>query len=160
MTNDNSQPYHYIECGLDNIWLENGFDIDNDGMISIKNIKELHETIGIYLVFHKERLHGKDIRYLRTEMLLSQEKLARLLLVGAQTVLRWETGKSEINKQAEALLRILYAEHLGLGKDSSIKNKLKEIDLIEEEIDCMERNKSLHYNPEKQKWEEPRYMAA
>lgn len=157
--NDNRQPYHYTECGLDNVWLANGYDI-KDGMVSIKDIKGLHSVIGQCLIFHKENLEGKEIRYLRTEMSLSQARLAGLLQISEQTVQRWETGKSEINKQAETLIRILYAEHVGLGKDLTIKQALKEIALIEEEIDCEARNKGIRYNSSKHKWEEPKPIAA
>lgn len=107
--------YHYTECGLDNVYLESGFEyIDEpDGRyVAFQDLDGLHRCIGVALVNHKESLTGKEIRFLRTEMLLSQVKLASLLRVNEQAVRRWENGKSALPKPAEHLIRLLYREHI------------------------------------------------
>src|SRR3989339_1757965 len=96
--------YHYNECGLDNIYLSNGFKFmktPRGNSISIHDIDGLHKAIGLYLATSKKDLSKKEIRFLREEMLMSQPTLGRLLGVSEQSVRRWETGKTEIPKPSE-----------------------------------------------------------
>lgn len=50
---------------------------------------------------------GEDLRSLRTELGLSQERLAELLDVGRRTVIRWEQGAWPIPRIAELALETL-----------------------------------------------------
>jgi DNA-binding transcriptional regulator YiaG len=128
--------YHYAECGLDNIYLSNGFkfmETPRGQSISIHDIDGLHKAIGLYFVTSKKDLFKKEIRFLREEMLMSQSTLGRLLGVSEQAVRRWETGKTEIPKPSEFLLRLLYREHVN-NQNSKISTLLKEIANLEDEI--------------------------
>lgn len=130
--------YHYTECGLDNIYLVNGFkyvDGPVSGRVVIKDIDGLHEAIGRMLVNRKESFTGKEIRFLRQEMLMSQEALAKLLQVSVQGVHRWEKSKSGVPKPAEMLIRLLYREHIHERGPSSFRAKLEKISDIEDDID-------------------------
>ncbi|HAM4230431.1 TPA: transcriptional regulator, partial [Escherichia coli] len=53
--------YHYEECGLSNIWLRNGFTIENDEdygeLVSIESVHELHNAIGLFLITQKPDLN-------------------------------------------------------------------------------------------------------
>src|SRR3546814_11999410 len=72
--------YHYTESGLRNVWLANGYKIRNVGgeeAVAIHDVDELHRTIGRNLA-RKSRLTGAELRFLRTEMGLSQNRLAGL----------------------------------------------------------------------------------
>ena len=89
---------------MDDVYLVNGFefvDAPQGRQVTIKDIDGLHRAIGEWLINHKKDLHGRDLRFLRHEMLMSQATLARLLDVGEPTVHRWGTGKSDISKPAE-----------------------------------------------------------
>ena len=89
--------YHYTECGLDDVFLLNGFEWNvspRGKTIAIKEIDALNRAIGEHLSRHKKELGGKEMRYLRREMLMSQATLAHLLKVSEQTIHRWETEKS------------------------------------------------------------------
>ena len=93
--------YHYVECGLNDVWLMNGFerhDSPRGQSISIKGIDALHQAIGEHLGRNKRDLTGAEIRFLRQEMLMSQAVLADLLDVKELTVHRWETGKNQCSK--------------------------------------------------------------
>lgn len=129
--------YHYTECGLDYVYLGGGvdyFDGPRGKQIVIREIDGLHKAIGKYLVYEKRNLSGKELRFLRHEMLMSQATLARLMDVAEQTVHRWEAGKSEkVPKPAEALIRILYNEHL--GGNEKVTAALKRIAAMEDEMD-------------------------
>lgn len=133
------QGYHYTESGLDYIWLANGYDIE-DGpqgrQVKIKNIEGLHAAIGTMLVETKKNLTGKEIRFLRHEMLMSQTTLAKLLEVSEQAVARWEKGKTgSVPKPAESLIRLLYREHVKPDGTSSVKVDLRRIAELENAID-------------------------
>lgn len=67
--------YHYTECGLNNIYLINGYNFietSRGTSISIKDIDGLHKVIGLFLMTSKKDLSGDEIRFLRHEMLMSQ----------------------------------------------------------------------------------------
>lgn len=100
--------YHYTESGLENIVLVNGFSIDKEGNLFIEDIHGLHKAIAKHLVFLPQKLSGKEVRFLRHYLDLSQTSLGETLGVDYQSVHRWETGKTQITKTADFLLR-LYA---------------------------------------------------
>jgi len=130
MTTDN---YHYSECGLDYVYLIGGYEL-SDGQVAINNIDGLHKAIGRFIITHRKNLSGKEIRFLRIEMGMSQDTLAKLLDVSEQTIHRWESGKTtDVPKPAEALVRLLYSEQI--GGDGAIKASLKRIADLEEEVD-------------------------
>lgn len=134
--------YHYTESGLDNIWLESGFErvnLPSGEHIKIQDIEGLHKVIGNIIVQKKKNLTGKEIRFLRQELLLSQALLSKLLEVSEQTVHRWETGKAEIPKPAEALIRFLYQEKFNdfHTKNVSLRECLDRLADLEDALDGM-----------------------
>ncbi|MGM0541874.1 MAG: helix-turn-helix domain-containing protein [Pseudomonadota bacterium] len=113
--------YHYTECGLDNIYLQNGYnesDLDGESYISIDSIDELHAAIGELLVEQSIALSPKEFRFLRTELNLSQKVLGGILDVDGQTVARWEKGETNIPRTSDVVLRAIYLE--SIDKDSSV----------------------------------------
>lgn len=140
--------YQYTECGLDDVFLVNGFDIVGGvrgKQVVIGNIDGLHRAIANHLVSEKKELNGKEIRFLRHEMLMSQSTLARLLDVSEQAVHRWENGKSQVSKPASALIRLLYMEQEGGNED--ILKSLRRIADLEDEIDD-----HIYFRSEKDEW--------
>lgn len=121
--------YHYTECGLDNIYLLNGFKItktkNGDEEIFIHDIHGLHKTIGKILVFKSGLLTGKEIKFIRTTLDLSQKKLGKLLGLDYQSILGWEKNKTPISKTADHFLRIIFYSYL--EKRSPIYEKINEI---------------------------------
>ena len=92
----NEKFYHYTECGLSNIYLINGYKIieTNQGQaFSINDMDGLHKAIAMFLVSSKKDFSGAEIRFIRHEMLMSQDTLAHLLGVSDQTIRRWEMIK-------------------------------------------------------------------
>jgi len=131
-----SSEYHYTESGLDSVYLVNGYEVverPQGKRIIIPDLDGLHRAIGRLLATEKKRLSGKDIRFLRTEMLMSQAVLAQLLQVDEQTVARWEKGRSRIPGNASAMLRVMYLEHI--GDNERISDILRRIADIEDRID-------------------------
>lgn len=144
--------YHYTESGLDNVWLEDGFIIEdhkNYGpLLSITNVRGLHEAIGRWLVGQPRALNGAEFRYLRTELDLSQKSLAVVLGVTEQAVAKWEKvrDKSVANKSAERLLRLAYINYLdGKPEFSAVIDRLTQLDADIAEME-------LHLRKENGQW--------
>lgn len=104
-------PLHYTDCGLDNIYLMNGFEvevIDGEEFFTVKDIDGLHEAIGLHIVLEKKAPTGSEMRFLRTEMGLSQADLASKLGVSDQSVARWEKGHVDVPGTAVFAFKVLY----------------------------------------------------
>lgn len=107
-----SEPYHYTACGLDDVYLLNGFIIHEtqEGRgVSIERLDDLHRAIALRLVSHRKRLSPKEFRFLRKQMEMTQNELADMLGVDAQTVARYEKGETSISGPADHLIRFYYA---------------------------------------------------
>jgi DNA-binding transcriptional regulator YiaG len=112
--------YHYTECGLDNVMIE-GIpcqDDDGDDVITIQNIAGLHRAIAEAIVAHKAGISGKELRFLRTEMGMTQAELAKVVHHDTQSIGRWERGEFPIEPNAEALIRLLAVERLNLSAET------------------------------------------
>ncbi len=122
--------YHYTECGLNNVWLTNGFNrcnVDGEIAVAISDADRLHEVIGRALA-SKPYLTGAELRFLRKEIGLSQKRLADLLGSTEQTVSLWER-RGHIPKGYDRLVRLLFLEKLdGNIKIQEIINRLIELD--------------------------------
>jgi DNA-binding transcriptional regulator YiaG len=106
-----AKPYSYRSCGLDGIFLLNGYEIrehDGEEHAIIKDIDGLHLAIGRHLVLFRKGLAPKEIKFLRKTMDLSQAELAEKLGNNSQSVARWEKGECEIPGPTEKLLRAYF----------------------------------------------------
>lgn len=125
-SNKKTDTYHYTECGLDYIHLSNGFTFHatpyGEG-VSIDHVDMLHKVIAMFVVNRIPKLTGQEVRFLRTEMDLSQHKLAVLMGIDEQTIHRWEKDKTSVPQASDRLLRLLY--------HSFIQHKVNPIDICE-----------------------------
>lgn len=107
-----SEPLHYTACGLDDIYLVNGFTretIDGEQYTTIEDMDNLWKAIARYVITEKKVLAPKEIKYLRGQMGLTQAELGAFLRVTDQTVARWEKGKGDaIPGPADSMIRVLY----------------------------------------------------
>ena len=105
----------YDDCGLRNIWLKNGYRYEaikgHGKCLEITDINGLHRSIAHHLVNYRKRLSGAEIRFLRVEMGMSQNRLADCMGVDEQTISLWERSKRHPTVAAERMLRLLYLEH-------------------------------------------------
>lgn len=105
--------YHYSECGLDNVFLKNGYEIVESkygDAIKIEDREGLHKVIGMDLASKNSKLDSREFRYLRIELDLSQDSLGKLFGVNESTVRNWEKERTSIPDGADALIRMLYSE--------------------------------------------------
>jgi len=112
--------YHYTECGLQNIYLKNGYEVHETPYgkgVSIHDADGLDRAIAKNLVFNKPYLTGAEVRFLRVYLDMPQVMLAEILGVGETSVRGWENHRTKITKPAERLLRTLVYEQIhGDGK--------------------------------------------
>ena len=113
--------YRYTECGLDNVFVE-GVTVKTDeegDLYCFPNVNGLHKAIAYDIITHDSGISAKELRFLRTEMGMTQEEMADLLKVSRVTVSRWETGKEHIPPTAEFVMRVLAAEKLSIDPSIS-----------------------------------------
>ena len=127
--------YHYTECGLDSVWLENGYTIEanpNYGdLISFQNVRGLHDAIGRWLIGQPRTLTGAEFRFLRTELDMSQRCVGDVLGVTEQAVAKWEKARAKpvVNKTAERFLRVIYLNYFdGDSNFSQIIDRVTKLD--------------------------------
>lgn len=115
--------YHYKESGLDNVTLvglKNVCDDDGEECITIPNINGLHKAIATAIVNRFSGMSGKELRFLRTLMGKTQAELAAEVHREGLAVGRWERGENPIEPNAEALIRLMARENLGLKLDARV----------------------------------------
>lgn len=124
--------YHYTESGLANAWLANGFKLKPTrygDAVAIDDVDGLHLAIAKNLVEKRGSLTGKEFRFLRTLMNMSQGGIAGMLGVQEQSVSLWErTGK--VPKAQDALIRLIANEQLVKG-NCGIAEVIERINVVE-----------------------------
>lgn len=141
-------PLHYTDCGLDSVYLVSGYEIADTPHgkgLSIKNLDQLHQAIGCQLASQKKVLAGKELRFLRKHMDLTQSHLGKMLGLSSQQVARWEKEESDISGPADLLIRALYIQHVGGNLD------LQSLAATLDEIDAPINDKS-YFEPTSQGW--------
>lgn len=127
----NNQRYQYIESGLNNVWLENGFEIRKTAYgeaISIHNVDGLNRAIGLALVENTAPLTGAAFKFLRVEMDMSQKALGRLLDKDEQSVSLYER-KGNIPPLVDRTVRQFYLEYCHVdGKFRDLMERFVELD--------------------------------
>lgn len=147
-------PLHYTDCGLDNVYLVSGYEIENTPYgegISVKSLDQLHIAIGYNLSCQKKVLSSKELRFLRKQMNLTQSDLGKFLGLSSQQVARWEKGESDISGPADLLVRALFIQTTGGTLD------LQKLSKALEETDAPMSEKSF-YEKTLQGWK-PRKVA-
>jgi putative transcriptional regulator len=142
--------YHYQESGLENVYLENGYTIHETPYgegVSIHDTEGLHKVIGRSIVDAPKPLNGAEVRFLRTEMEMTQRNLAAMLGSTEQTVRLWEKHRGKaIPGSADRLLRALYSEYI--GGDGSVRRMVDRL----AELDQVERSE-IHLRDTSRGWE-------
>lgn len=131
--NNNENLFHYVACGLSNVWLNGGVstrDTPNGSVFHVTKVKELHNAIGLNLVNKKGLLNPDEFRFLRTEMNFSRKNLGEILDVSQETIKKWESGENPIQKTSEAWLRHLYLKQL---QHDDVRDLITEINTQEKQ---------------------------
>lgn len=129
---------HYTGCGLDYVYLVDGFDLyeDDDGDISyaIRDADKLHKAIAYGVVTEIPHLRGMELRFLRSFLQVSQESLAKCLRRTRDAIAKLEAApKKDLPDQTEALLRFYVMGEI--QGNTSIKKVIRILRDIEESQD-------------------------
>lgn len=123
--------YHYTECGLDNVWLENGYtskDTPYGPATAVTDVDGLHRAIALILIEKAGKLTGKELRFMRTQLGLSQGGMAKLIGVTEQSFSLWERH-GKVPQYADVLARVLiHDKFAGQGK---IQHLIERISTVE-----------------------------
>lgn len=139
--------YHYVESGLDNVWLSGVGIVRKETpygeTVAIKNVEQLHRLIGMSIVQNTDHIGAQEVRFLRHELNWSQSQLAKTLDVKEGTVGRWERGETLIQGPAKVALCLLYT---GFCEESKVAELVKEIASLDRQLTasrhsfCMDDN--------------------
>lgn len=125
--------FHYVACGLHNVWLANGYTegVNSEGkpMFHVENVKGLHKAIGLSLVEKDTLLTGDEFRFLRNEIKLTRKNLAAVLGISEETIKKWESGENPIQKTSDIMLRNLFLENQNMA--SVVRGLLEKINHLE-----------------------------
>src|SRR6185295_14124885 len=109
------KPYRYTEGGLDDVIIE-GIQIlgDDSGeeCVTIANVNGLHRAIAHGIVRRRSGMTGREMRFLRSELGMTQAELAAMVHREPLAVSRWERGESPIDSNAEAIVRLYAVQEL------------------------------------------------
>jgi putative transcriptional regulator len=142
--------YHYRESGLDNIYLESGFQIHDTPYgkgVSIQDTEGLHRAIGKWLITQPKLINGAELRFIRLEMECTQRDLAGIIGTTEQTFRLWEKHrKKKIPGTADRLIRAIYSEYIGGdGKIRRMLETLAELDQLGNTDACFGKAKNNHW---------------
>ncbi len=104
--------FPYDGCGLTTIYLYNGYE-RTKGTPLITDEGGLRQAIVRVLSTDTVRLGGREAKFLRLELDLTEHTLAHLVGTEPSEVSAWERGTVAIDHSCEMLLRLLALEHAG-----------------------------------------------
>ena len=116
--------YQYTECGLPNVIIENAKIVTDDAgekVVHIPKVNQLHKEIARAIVKQISPMSPAELRFLRTEMGLTQAELAKFVHRDEQTIRRWEQGKHPMDPAAEALVRVATLERIEVERPSAVE---------------------------------------
>jgi transcriptional regulator with XRE-family HTH domain len=120
--------YRYTESGLDDVFIINASLVVDDAgekTIVIPNVNGLHLAIAKGIVQKPSGITGKELRFLRTEMGMTQAELASLVDREPLAISRWERGEVEaIDANAEVLIRLIAIETLKIDVKTTVRQVL------------------------------------
>lgn len=104
--------YHYVECGLPNVYLADGYewtDTPYGPAIAIHEVEHLHAAIARTLIEDKPWLTGPEVRFIRKYLDFTQAQLGELLGVEEQSVRRWEK-LGRVPRAADHAVRLVFRD--------------------------------------------------
>lgn len=130
--------YQYRDCGLDNVWIEGGFEEIESPYgpgIAIHDLDGLHRCIASCLLTKHGFLTGAEFRFLRTELDLSQPIMGDLCGRGERTVRDWESRDELVDEPANTIIRFVYEQrHNPSANYEGLSRKIKQLQARDKEF--------------------------
>lgn len=138
--------YHYKECGLPNVWLENGYKVKQTPYgeaVSVVDADGLQRVLAKNLASKNGRLTGRELWFIRSVLCLSQKNMARLLGTTEQSLSLWER-QGRMPKASEAIARVLAMEHVGGNPNiAELIDRINTVDrMVNQRLVAKERRQS------------------
>ena len=150
MNTENSTPkrYHYRDSGLDNVWIEGGFDeIDSpygEG-VAIHDVDGLHRCIAHCLVNKPGPLTGPEFKFLRTELDLSQLALGNLCGRNERTIREWETRDARVEEPANTIVRFVYEQRMNPSTSyEELSKMIRQLQVLDKEFHELKLRSTAH----------------
>ena len=143
--------YQYKQSGLDNVWLVNGFEVISTpygNAVKFENANELDGAIAKALLHKNEVMNGKEFRFLRQQIGMSQNDVARFMQLDVQTIARWEKEQVALPFANDAILRFLYSSYE--EKDAQILPMIETMKIIDK---CTNSKLFLSFDTKKTHWD-------
>ena len=125
---------HYRSCGLDNVWLANGYKIKETKYgraVAIKDIDGLHKLLSLNLVEKQGILTGSEFKFLRVQLGLTQKGLGSLLGGSSENAISlWERKDTVPAIQDHWLRMLVIAKLSGDTKVSVAIARLKTVEKL------------------------------
>ena len=106
------RPYHYVESGLDNIYLYGIVEYEcpncKNEMVRIPRPFQLHIILAIAISQKDDCLNGSEIRFLRKEIGVNAKTFAKAIGVTPQSLSRWENEKERQSESHDRLIRYAF----------------------------------------------------
>ncbi len=150
----NPEPLHYTQCGLDDVYLVNGFsreETDYGPATSIRNVDGLHRAIGLHIVEHRKTISAKEMKFLRRQMDFTQQELGNAMGITDQTIARYEKDETPVPGPVNKLIRFLYV--FKLLPDEAQRDVIKSLNELLESDDTMP-DRATHFWADDGVWQE------
>mgnify|MGYP001183729677 FL=1 len=125
---------HYKACGLDNVWLANGFLVKKTKFglaFSVEDIDGLHHLLACNLVEKSGLLTGKEFRFLRVHLGLTQQGVAKLLGgISENAVSLWERKDAVPTIYDHWLRMLVIAKLKGNTKVADAVNRIQTVERL------------------------------
>ncbi len=143
--------HHYKACGLDNVFLVNGYKVhpENGNAVSFEDFEGLQKALASFVVDRPRLLTGAEFRFLRNELELSQKALAAVMHKTDQTIANWEKGKTAIPLESDLFLRQYYLHSIGHNTEfKRLLSRLIELDCKEVQLKMAFKQRRWHKQEE------------
>lgn len=104
--------YHYTQSGLSWVYLDGVEQVHcpecDDTLVSIPNEDKLLEVIAKTILEEMRPLQAQEIRFLRSLLNWTQDRLASELALRRLAVVNWESGKAKVGFRNDLVLRAVW----------------------------------------------------
>jgi putative transcriptional regulator len=107
--------YQYTGCGLDYIYLANGYEEKDTAFgrgVTIHDIDGLHQAIATDLVNDKPNWTGAELRFIRKELGFTQQRVGEFVGRSSQAVALWEKKKDLVPAAVANIIRGIYKSRI------------------------------------------------
>jgi DNA-binding transcriptional regulator YiaG len=121
----------------------------SDEVTGIPDMQGLVHATAVYRALNPVRLSGKEVRFMRRALDMTQAEFGKVMDLSAEHVSRWETGARGTGCASEKLMRhnlcaLLYKDVLALDYDPSVIASMEFMELQEgAQLDPMEMHRVL-----------------